>query len=60
MYLVKVENGGMEWFLKRTTWTSQLERADKFDNEEQARQAAKKAEMFMAPKIKKSYRIVPA
>ena len=50
MYAVRLTNGGYEWFLKNTTWTSTLERASLFPTEEDARAALAKAKQFMARK----------
>ena len=50
MYAVRLTNGGYEWFLKSTTWTSNLERASLFSTEEDARAALAKAKRFMARK----------
>lgn len=54
-YVVTVKNGGEKFWLKSTTWAFRQERADLFDSQEAARAAAKEAETFMAPKIRKAY-----
>lgn len=54
MIVVTVMNGGFKWYLKGTTWTSALERADKFDEVMVAMSAVVKAKKFMKPALFKS------
>jgi len=57
MFIVTVINNEYKWYLKSTTWTGFLDRADKFMTEQEARDAAKRAEKFMHPRIKRNYKI---
>ena len=47
MFIVTVENGGYEWFLRSTVWTSDRDRANKFATRELAQAALLKAKQFM-------------
>lgn len=47
VYRVSVINGGTRWFLRGTTWTSELDRADLFDSESAAADRFEKARKFM-------------
>jgi len=49
MIIVTVENGGIKWYLKSTTWTSLPDRADSFDSLIVAKAAVEKAKKFMKP-----------
>jgi hypothetical protein len=57
MHVVTVINNNVKFYLKGTTWTSSLDRASKFASDAIAAEFAIKAERFMAPKIRKSYKI---
>ena len=57
MFTVSVVNGGMKFWLRGTVFTFSIDRADKFEDMKQAMAAAIKAEKFMAPKIKRTYKI---
>jgi hypothetical protein len=48
MYAVRLNYGGHEFFLRKTIWTSTIERASMFSTEEDARAALAKATRFMA------------
>jgi hypothetical protein len=50
MYAVRLSNGGYEFFLRKTIWTSTIERASMFSTEDDARAALLKAKQFMARK----------
>ena len=50
MIVIEINNEGYVWLLRSTTWTSQIERADKFSSQVEAEQALEKAKRF----IKKS------
>jgi len=50
MYAVRLSNGGYEFFLRKTVWTSTIERASLFPTEDDARAALLKAKQFMARK----------
>jgi len=58
-YVVTVTNQGNQFWLRGTTWAFRAERAFTFATIDQAKQAAKQAEKFMAPAIRKSYVIQP-
>lgn len=51
---VSIQHAGQTWYLKGTTWTGELDRAFKYESEEQAYEALEKAKKFMAPAIKKA------
>ena len=57
MFVVTVVNKGVKFWLRRTTWAFHQERADVFATREEAQAAATSAEKFMAPSIKRSYKI---
>lgn len=61
-YVVKYRgvagNTEVFWYLKATTWTSELSRADKFDSMEQASVALDKAAKFAKKSVIKAARIV--
>jgi hypothetical protein len=59
VYVVRVENGGQEYWLKGTTFAFFVERADAFETIDAAAAALRKAEKFMAPAIRKKCVIVP-
>lgn len=54
---VTVVNAGVLFYLKGTTWTGDKDRADSFTTKEAAQAAAAKAEEFMHPRIRKSYKV---
>jgi hypothetical protein len=56
-YIVTVINKGETYYLRGTTWSAHLDRADFHQTREAAAAAAKTAEKFMAPKIRKTYQI---
>ncbi len=58
-YIVTVTNKGQQFWLRGTTWAFHAERADVFSSEQDAIAAARKAEKFMAPAIRKSYKVQP-
>lgn len=58
MIVVKLENGGFTWYLKRTTWTSDLDRADKFGEAAKASEALKTASKFMKKSMVKKAQII--
>jgi hypothetical protein len=60
MFIVTVTNQGQQFWLRGTTWAFHADRANQFPTQEAATLAAMKAEQFMAPKIRKSYKIVQA
>jgi len=47
MYLVKLENGGFTWYLIRSTWTTEIERASRFESLEAAKVAFEKQRKFL-------------
>lgn len=47
MYIVKLVNGGVSWYLRNTTWTSDMSRAAQFPTIELAGEARLKAKQFM-------------
>jgi hypothetical protein len=57
MFEVTVFNKGMQFWLRGSTWAFDADRGDKFATRELAVQAAKKAEKFMAPAIRRGYRV---
>jgi len=57
MFEVTVFNKGTQFWLRGTTWAFHAERGDKFETRELAMQAAKLAEKFMAPAIRREYRV---
>lgn len=57
MFIVYVENMGNKFWLRGTTWAFSAERADQFETETAAKIAATRAEKFMAPAIKRKYKI---
>ena len=58
MYVVTVVNMGNQFWLRSTTWASYIDRADKFESVGLAQAAIDRAAKFMAPKIRKSLKIV--
>ena len=60
MFIVTVNNQGQQFWLRGTTWAFRAERANQFDTEQAAIAAAKKAEKFMTPSIRKSYKVQQA
>jgi hypothetical protein len=52
-----VETTG-EWFLRGTTWTSDRDRAIKFDTEEDAQAGLLKAKKFTKPEQYKAARVI--
>jgi hypothetical protein len=59
VYVVRGDNGGHPFWLRRTTITSDIDRADGFETIESAARAVLKAERFMAPAIRKKCFIHP-
>lgn len=59
-YIVTVSNKGQQFWLRGTTWAFHADRANVFATESEAKAAAVKAEMFMAPAIRKSYKVEAA
>lgn len=57
MFIVTVENNGMKFWLRGTTWAFHRDRANEFASHEAAQTAIDKAKQFMAPKIKKNLKI---
>lgn len=57
MFMVTVENMGNKFWLRGTTWAFEPARGNKFETEAEAKAAALKAEKFMAPAIKRKYKI---
>jgi len=55
MWIVTVQNKGEKFWLRGTTWAFNLDRANKFETREAAAEAAKRAEKFMAPAIRRGY-----
>lgn len=53
MFTVGLKNGGFKWYLKCTTWTSELEQADKFASVHEAGIALDNAKKFMHVSLKK-------
>ena len=58
-FVVTVENMGNKFWLRGTTWAFSQERADVFETEAAAKASAVKAEKFMAPAIKRRYKVEP-
>jgi hypothetical protein len=59
VYVVTVENGGQTYFLKDTTWSFSIDRADGFETIEAAAQATLKAHQFMKPALRKKCVVRP-
>ena len=59
-YIVTVSNKGQQFWLRGTTWAFHADRANVFATESEAKAAAVKAEKFMAPAIRKSYKVEAA
>lgn len=57
-YIARVENQGYTWMLKGTTWTSSIERADKFSSTHDAQQALQRAKRFTKPALFKRVEII--
>lgn len=55
---VKMENLDYTWYLKGTTWTSTIERADSFATKELALAAFERAKKFMQAKLIKKVEVV--
>ena len=55
--VVTVVNQGTRFYLRGTTWAFHLDQANVFPDTDTARAAARKAEKFMATKIRKSYEL---
>lgn len=53
-FYVRVHNGGVLWFLRSTTWTSEFNRRSTFDTTEQARAALDHARKFMKAAVYKA------
>ena len=56
-YVVTFERANVKYWLRGTTWTFHAVRANEFDTQQKAQDAAKRAEMFMAPAVRKNYKI---
>lgn len=50
MYVAKLVNNGLPFYLRSTVWTGELERATRYETLEQAKEALKQARKFMARK----------
>lgn len=59
-FIVEVDNAGSTFWLGGTVWRFAKERATLHDTRESAQAALDKAKKFMAAKIYRSARIVPA
>jgi len=59
-YLVTLNHLGNTFYLKSTIWTASLDRAQKFETEESARNQLIKASKFMPAKQFKSAKIIQA
>jgi len=47
VYVVRLCNNGHDFFLRRTTWTSFIDRASQFSSENEARAAIGRASKFI-------------
>lgn len=47
VYVVRLRNNGHEFFLRRTAWTSFIDRATQFSSESEARSALGRAGKFI-------------
>jgi hypothetical protein len=56
-YYVKVRNGGVLWFLRSTTWTSEFNRCTLFGTREEAQAALDYARQFMKAAVYKAAEI---
>lgn len=57
-FIITVANAGHMFYLRKTVWTGELERADRFDTESDARTALDKASKFMKVSVYKASKIV--
>lgn len=58
MFKVRLQNLDYDWYLKGTTWTSTIERADVFATRELALAAFQRGKKFMQHKLIKKVEIV--
>lgn len=62
-YIVKIRGvaGSNEifWYLKATTWTSELQRADAFNTQQEAQQALARAGKFMKASMRRAAVVTP-
>lgn len=60
MFVVKITNAGGDYYMRRTIWTGDPARADRFETEEAAREKLQAIRRFTKPKDFKVARIVEA
>lgn len=56
--IIHVENGGVDYWLRGTTWTSERARANEFMNLESASRAMVKAKTFMKLALYRKVKII--
>lgn len=60
MFIVTVQNGGNDYFLRGTTWAYSADRAARFETEDAARAALANARKYTKPALFKRAAIVAA
>jgi hypothetical protein len=58
MFIVKITNAGGDYFMRRTTWAGDIDRADRFETREAAQTALTNNRKFTKPAMFKAARIV--
>jgi hypothetical protein len=59
-YVVTVNNGGTDWYLRSTIWTAERGRADLFNTPEEAHASLDRAKKFMLkPSVAKLATVKP-
>ncbi len=58
MFIVKITNAGGDYFMRYTVWTGDINRATRFESEQDARAAFYANRKFIKPAMRKIARIV--
>lgn len=58
MFKVFLKSADFNWYLKGTTWTSEINTASGFDSKEEAQKALDKAKKYMVPARRKQATII--
>jgi hypothetical protein len=58
MFIVKITNAGGDYFMRRSIWTGDIDRADRFATREAAQTALTSNRKFTKPAMFKAARVV--
>ena len=58
MFVLSVTNNGIVWYMRTTTWSSQLNRATTFETKEAANAHFEKSKKFVAKALHKNVQII--